>query len=244
MKRVLGIVAAVLVLAYIVYAFRAYGSENRQNECRNLIVTVSNATDNQFIDTEKIKENLISSSHNPVNKKISEINTLNIEHFILKNQHAKNAKVFMTNKNDIKIVIEERKPILRIIPNIGKSYYVDEEGEKMKLSDRYTAYVPLATGNIKDSITINELYKFALFLQDNSFWNAQVDQIVVNDNNDIQFVTRVGNHIVTIGDLDNLEAKLKRLMIFYKDGLNKIGWNKYSEINLKFNDQVICSKNN
>lgn len=244
MKRVLGILAIVSVIAYLVYALSFYSSHNGQTNCNGLVVQVSNVTDNQFIDTDKIKESIKASSYNPINKPVAEINTLEIEHFILKNQHARKAKVFITNQSDVKIVIEERKPILRVIPNIGKSFYVDEDGNRMKLSDRYTAYVPLATGNIKDSITINDLYKFALFLQDNSFWNAQIDQIVVNDNNDIQFVTRVGNHIVTIGELDNLETKLERLLVFYKDGLNKIGWNKYSDINLKFSNQVICSKKN
>jgi cell division protein FtsQ len=78
-------------------------------------------------------------------------------------------------------------------------------------------------------------------LRENSFWNAQIEQINVLKDNDIELIPRVGDHIIYLGKIDNFEEKLKRLMIFYKDGLNKIGWNKYKRINLEYDNQIICT---
>ena len=51
-----------------------------------------------------------------------------------------------------------------------------------------------------------------------------------------------GDHLVYLGKLENFEDKLARLKEFYKKGLNRVGWNKYSRINLEFNNQIICTK--
>lgn len=242
MKKALLILFTLAVLAYIVFAFRKY-PENKDNLiCPEVNILITNADAKQFIDPAKVKESLIESELNPIGKSVGEINTWDIEQYILRNDHAKTAEVFFTNNNSLQIKIKEKKPILRIMPNVGNGYYLDEVGEKMKLSDSYTAYVPIATGNIGDSIVLKDLYIFAQYLSSNEFWNAQIDQIIVNEERDIQFVTHVGEQLITIGDTEKLDKKLKKLLVFCKDGQNKFGWNKYSRINLKFENQVVCSE--
>lgn len=240
-KTLLGIAIAIMI-AYVIFAFNKYPKENSLQICNDVNVTVSNndTKTKYFIDASKIKEELIKNKLNPIGKKIADINTWDIEKYILENEHAKSAEVFFTNNHNIEIKIIEKKPIIRISPSMGTGYYLDENGSKMKLSDTYTAYVPIATGNISDSIILKEMFTFAKYLNENDFWNAQVDQIFVDQNKDIQIITRVGNQLVNIGDLENLETKLNRLVVFYKEGLNKFGWNKYSKINLKFKNQVVC----
>ena len=70
----------------------------------------------------------------------------------------------------------------------------------------------------------------------------QVEQIHVTPKQEIVLVPRIGNHIIEIGKADNLEKKLAKLEEFYKEGLNKVGWNKYNKINIEFDKQVICTK--
>ena len=143
---------------------------------------------------------------------------------------------------DIKASIEERKPILRVISNSGENYYIDNEGQKMPLSQRFTAYLPIATGIINENFAKRDLYKFALFLYNNKFWNAQIEQIVVLPNKDIKLIPRVGDHEIILGSLAEYEKRLEKLMTFYENGLNETGWNKYSVINLKFDKQVVCTR--
>lgn len=108
--------------------------------------------------------------------------------------------------------------------------------------EKCIANLPIVTGNVEKSFAVSELYHFGLFLQNNKFWNAQIQQINVLPGKEIELVPRVGKHIVFLGKLDNYEGKLNRLKEFYRKGLNKVGWNKYNRINIEFSNQIICTK--
>lgn len=241
MTKKIGIAILVLLIGYVIYAFSSVSKEAEKKICKNVTVEITNGGYNQFIDTLEIKKAICEQKFNPINKTLDELNTFAIENFILEKNHVKKAQVFISNKGDVRIVIEEKKPLLRVIANKGKSYYIDEEGEKLELSNRYVAYVPVATGAITDEFATSVLYPFAKRLRENEFWNAQVEQIIVRPNGDLAFSPKVGNHLVVIGNLDNIDSKLKRLKTFYNEGLNKIGWNKYETIDLRFNEQVVCT---
>ena len=52
----------------------------------------------------------------------------------------------------------------------------------------------------------------------------------------------MGDHVVYLGLPVHVDKKLERLKLFYQYGLSKAGWNKYSYINLEFDNQIICKK--
>ena len=89
---------------------------------------------------------------------------------------------------------------------------------------------------------LKSLFLLANFVEKNSFWKAQISQIFVNENGDFELTPRVGGHIIIFGSSANLEGKFENLMTFYKKGLRRTGWNEYSVINLKFKNQVVCTK--
>ena len=104
------------------------------------------------------------------------------------------------------------------------------------------ANVPIATGYVEKEFAKSDLYKFALFLQENDFWNDLIVQIVVDENYDVILIPRVGNCRILLGTLSDFEEKLDKLMLFYKQVVPKMGWDKYSMINLKFKNQIVCTK--
>jgi len=243
MKKALVIIGICLLAGYLVFAAFYFQERPKEGLCAGFEVEVqSNSFSDQFVDTKDIGKYVKEKGLDPTGKHLRDINTNAIEEAILSNQLVKKANVFITNNNTIKASIEERKPILRIISNTGENYYIDNEGNKMPLSKRFTAYLPIATGAIKEDFAKSELYKFALFLYDNEFWNAQIEQIVVLPNNDIKLIPRVGDHEILLGDLSGYKERLEKLLAFYKNGLNETGWNKYSVINLKFDKQVVCTR--
>ena len=122
------------------------------------------------------------------------------------------------------------------------SYYVDNLGTTMPISRRYAAHVPIVSGYVEKELAVTDLYKFALFLQENEFWNDQIEQIYVYPDNDIELIPRVGNHRIMLGTLDEFEEKLANLKLFYEQAIPKVGWEKYSMINLKYKNQIVCTK--
>ncbi|HMT30841.1 MAG TPA: cell division protein FtsQ, partial [Bacteroidia bacterium] len=158
----------------------------------------------------------------------------------------------------VNIDVWQRNPIIRIINNDNEHFYIDDKGEFMPVSDKFTCQVVVASGNIFDDYAernltyavpfandslakpvLVQLNEIASFLKGNGFWDAQ---IYVNDKSEIELIPRVGNQQILIGSTENLKEKMEKLFVFYNQGVTKAGWNKYSVINLKFKDQVVCTK--
>ncbi len=96
--------------------------------------------------------------------------------------------------------------------------------------------------NLTGASQLKELFDLARFINDDKFWNSQISQLFINENNDVEMIPRVGNHNIVLGEAKQLEEKFAKLLIFYKKGLNNTGWNNYSTINLKYKNQVVCTK--
>ena len=130
---------------------------------------------------------------------------------------------------------------MRIMANSGESYYIDNLGNIIPSKNNSTDLV-IATGDIKRKYAQTTLKQFGLLLFDNPFWRSQIEQINVLPDGSVEMIPRVGDHIVYLGQPTHLNEKLTRLEKFYRYGLSKAGWNKYSYINIEFNNQIICKK--
>ena len=95
--------------------------------------------------------------------------------------------------------------------------------------------------SIKNSI-LKDIYYLVNYINDDNFWSAQIDQIYVDSNDEIDLIPRVGNQTIHLGTIENLKGKLRNLEAFYDKVLPEVGWNKYSVINLEFKDQIVCKK--
>ena len=134
-------------------------------------------------------------------------------------------------------------------------YYIDDKDCIMPNS-HYTSDLIIATGNISQKYAIAYLSTVAKTLMANHLWSNQIEQINVLPNRGIELVPRVGNHIIHIGQLPGGKNKeertantvkfvtkqMDRLEKFYKYGLSQAGWDKYSYINLEFENQIICKR--
>jgi cell division protein FtsQ len=97
----------------------------------------------------------------------------------------------------------------------------------------------VATGRI-DSTVVKKLYTLALFVQENAFWKAQIEQIFVTEQKDIILIPKIGNCELVLGDIDRLEQKLNDLQVFMQKGFTTIGWQKYKSVSVKFKDILVC----
>lgn len=148
-------------------------------------------------------------------------------------------EVFSDQKGSVDILIQQKKAIVRVKSNI-EDYYLDEFGEKMQLSDNYTPKLVVATGNISTKNHAG-IYEFVKEINKSDFWNAQITQIHF-EKDDILLIPRVGNQKINIGSFENIVEKLDNLYQFYKVVMHVKGWQTYSDINLKFNNQIVCVK--
>ncbi len=222
-----------------------------------LIVLLVFTNDRQ--ETQKMSLNdiiIIKSSDNFVNKAIIlkyfkeksvcfdsllivDFNKEKLEYLLESYPGIKEAEVFANQKGSVDILIKQKKPIVRV-KSYTDDYYLDEFGEKMHLSAHYTPKIVVATGHI---YTENHagIYEFVKKINKSEFWHAQITQIHF-ENDEILLVPRVGSQKISIGSFKNIENKLDNLYQFYKVAMPAKGWQTYSDINLKFNNQIICTK--
>lgn len=241
-KKIAIIVGICILGGYLVFAAFFFEEKPKEKVCNHFEVVLENMEGDKFIEASDIEKDINAKGLNPYGKQLKEVDTYAIQEAILENKLINSASVFVTSDGGIRALIKERIPVLRVMTDNGKSYFVDKDGQVMPLSPHNTAYLPLATGSVKEDFATTDLYKFALYLSENSFWNALIEQIVVKSDNEIVLITRLGDQDVLLGSLDNYEEKLSKLKTFYAEALPKTGWNRYSKLNLKYDKQVIGTK--
>ena len=241
MKRIVIILATLLILGFFVVAVVVTNKGNENLICREMIVIIKDSTERHFLSQNDIIMALIDANLYPVDRFIHQINTEEIEKHVKKNKLIATTSVYKTPSGKIGIEITQKMPILRVFSAEG-SYYVDDLGHIMPSDFQYATYLPVASGNIEKSLSTSDLYKFALFLQTHEFWNNQIEQIYVHPNKEIELIPRVGNQRIILGDFEDFSVKMDNLKLFYEQAIPKIGWDKYSIINLKYKNQIVCTK--
>ena len=224
-KRILLSIVMLALIAYLIVAITAFNRTPADQTCRDMELVIKDTAYAGFITKDELKGILQQKGIYPIGKKMERISTKSLERELSKHPLIDQAECYKTPSGKVCVEVTQRIPILRVMSSNGENYYLDNKG---------TVMPPEAT--------MKDLYKFGVFLHNNKFWDALIEQIHVLPDRNIELVPRVGDHLVYLGKLDNFEDKLARLKEFYKKGLNQVGWNKYSRINLEFSNQIICTK--
>jgi cell division protein FtsQ len=184
---------------------------------------------------------------------VQDINIANVERILSNTPFVKTVNVYIDISGNLCVNLKQRKPILRFFTKNKRSYYITEDRYVMHTSRNYSSRVPIITCDYNFNMTsgadtidldskVMELFELGQFLRSTPFWEAQIAQIDIN-NGLATCIPQVGNHIIKLGPLKDLEKKFEKLEVFYQQGLPKTGWNEYSEINLQYEGQIICNKN-
>lgn len=208
-----------------------------------------------FLDSSKVMELLKGQdSTNPVVG--ARRSTLHIDQMEAALEHypfIDKADVSIDLSGKLLVKVMQRSPVLRVINNRSQSYYVAKNGYKMPLHPEFSPRVPVANGNIAETLMdsgyartplLRDLLAIANYCSADEFWHSQIEQMYVDNYMDIILIPKVGNHSIVFGSAERLEDKFTRLKTFYFKGLNQVGWDQYSVINLKYESQVVAEKRN
>jgi cell division protein FtsQ len=233
----------------VVLLVAAIGRRNHEL-CRDYVITIQGAQKNLFINEKNIKKLLNSGPNVKIKgEPITDFNLRKLEQLLEVNAWVKNANLYFDNREVLHIVVEQKEPVARIFTTTGKSFYIDNEGDRMPLSDMMSARVPVFTNfpdkktfSTKDSVLLNDVRKTASFILNDSFWMAQTEQIDINGDRTFEMIPTIGNHVVKLGKGEDIDKKFHRLLIFYQQVLSKTSFDKYSIVDVQYEGQVIGSK--
>ena len=219
--------------------------------CKGIQVKFEGKDDNFFIEPKDIKSLVTKDkSLNPIGKRVSDISIAQLEALVDQDPWVKNAEIYVDNGQQLNIKVTQREPVARIFTFSGNSFYLDAAGEHIPVSGRYAARVPVFTGfptdapklQKADSLLTAQIVDMGIYIGNDPFWMAQVEQLMITDERRFEFIPKLGDQVISFGEGIDIDKKFTKLLAFYKEGLNKVGWNNYSRINIAFENEVVCTR--
>lgn len=255
-KKTTIIILDLVLGTYLVFAFTKFNKPDESNQlCTKVNINIQDEMTNGFLNAKEIKKRLEAKKLYPLSQPLKDVNGRKIEETLMTSPFVKSAQCYKTQNGLVDIYLTQRMPIVRIKSINNEDYYVDDHYQIMP-NTNYTSDIIIATGNINKWFAQKYISLLSKALISNPLWRNQIEQINVLPDRSIELVPRVGNHIIYIGSLpessiiskrekdieDFINKKMNRLEKFYKYGLSQAGWNKYSYINIEFDNQIICTK--
>jgi cell division protein FtsQ len=229
-------------------------------------IKIERQNGDMFIREDDVIKMLQDHDKYPEGKSIAAIHADELEKLLLTHPAVESCDVFVSVGGQVSIKIRQRKTIARMTNLAGESYYFDSNGKLMPWSDEYTSPVLFVNGYFMENyasmynrsfesytadsalntpLLIDDIWQISKRIEADTFLRAQIVQVYVTPEKQFQLIPRVGDHVINLGDISDLDAKLDKLKTFYFDGLNHTGsWADYAFIDLQYKNQIVCTKKN
>ncbi len=264
---VVGIVVAILVVVVIVF----YQVSSRDRTFSNIIYQIDYNEDT-ILRQENINHYLKDNNINVIGKKIDSVDKQIIENKLRLYPYIEHVEV-LDSKDKLIVKIKQEKILAKVYNQEDKVFFLSKTGRILpydslihgrflivngKIDNQYQNNIYLCEDSLfatKDSLKIKKylnlynIWKIAQYVDNDEFWKAQICQIYLDENDDFQLSTTVGNHVVLFGKLTMspqieqvIDSRFSNLKSIYVNGFKIMGWDKYEMINLKYGKEIPCKK--
>ncbi len=237
--------------ATLVLLIAAIRSRN-DKVCKGIAIEVNGSASSKWLlSRNDIINQLTDNGSEKIKGRILETFDLRaLENKLEKHVWIKDAELFFDNNELLQVRLTERIPVARVFTTKGSSFYLDESGKRLPLSERLTLKLPLFTGfptekqqmSHADSLLLKDVLNIGQYLRSDSFWNAQVAQVDITPSRTFELIPTVGNHLIEFGNGADAPEKFRKMMVFYRQVLRNTGLDKYERINVQYDQQVIGVK--
>ncbi len=254
--RILNFIPLLYLLAVPVY----FAMTSFSKPCCGVNIILADSSDYTFVTKNEITGLAYGKGKDPAGTPVKELMVSEIEERVQGLRELKTAEVYVSIDGMLNVFANQRNPVMRVMPGNGGDFFVDEEGVVMRRRHLYTPRLHIVGGNVNitrkmlDGVSVldtsikntilRDIYHLVNFINSDSFWSAQIDQIYVDSHDEIDLIPRVGNHVIHLGTTGDMEDKFRNLRAFYEKVLPEVGWNSYSYINVEFKDQIVCRRRN
>lgn len=215
---------------------------SKRNESRKIVKTdVQFVGDNNLLVTSETINNLLidkSAGIRSIGKDKLDLHSL--EKLINRHQMVEKSEVFVSIDGTLKAVVTQRLPIARFYDE-EQSFYIDSKGNKMPLSEIYAARVPLISGRLT-SENQDDVAELLNIIYADDFLKKNITGMTIENAGDVILTTRNYDFDILFGKIINMEAKFNNYKAFYQKAVSDSSINYYKKINLKFTQQVVCTK--
>ena len=229
--------ALMISLVIFLYSFTSYRNEHRKIVKTEVVFVGQNTL---FLKEEMVNKLLIEKNQDLKTINKVDLDLKKLEASINKQEMIRKADVFVSVDGILKAVVEQKTPVGRVFDETG-SFYIDYEGNRMPLSDNYTARVPLVSGEI-NVVKKEKLSEVLKMIEKDEFLKKNIIGVQVLPNGSLIMANRNYDYQIDFGRTINIEKKFRNYKAFFQKAVSDSTLNKYKRINLKFTKQVVCIK--
>lgn len=247
-RKILQVFLTIVVSTGCVIAIVSAAKIEDNKTLASVAVHFKNDKKYHFIEEKEVMDLAINDRNIDVmNTPVSQLDIHGMERVIMQDPWVAHAQVYIDNNRVLQMYVTQRLPVARIFQKDTKSYYLDGTLSIMPLSKNYVYYTTVVT-NVPEIMNDSagwalrqQIVSLVNTIQADSFWNAQISQVIVDSPGFFELVPVLGDQKILLGDASGAKEKLSNLFLFYKNVLNRIGWDKYETLDLRFNGQVVAS---
>lgn len=229
----------VLMFALVVFLFSFTSSQNKNRKLRKSVVVF--VGDNApFVDSETVNKLLIENNADASAIRKDKLDLNKLEKAVSSDPMVEKSEVFVTIDGVLKAVVKQKTPIVRVFDG-KRSFYIDYKGNTMPLSANFTARVPLVLGVIRkqNSEALAELFRK---IYDDEFLKKNIIAIQIMPSGSLKMLNRNFDYQIDFGGAKNVDAKFQNYKAFFQKAVVDSSLYKYRKIDLRFTQQVICTK--
>jgi cell division protein FtsQ len=226
-----------LVLVMFLFSFASIRNENRK--IGKIDVKIIDK-DTPFLLPEMVNKLLIEKNQDSKTITKEGLDLKKLENSINQHELIQKADVFVSVDGVLKAVVKQKTPLGRVVSETG-SFYIDYEGNRMPLSDNYTARVPLISGEI-NGVKKEKLSEVLKMIYEDEFLKKNIISVQVLSSGSLIMENRNYDFDIDFGRIINIDKKFKNYKAFFQKAVSDSTLNKYKKINLKFTQQVVCIK--
>ena len=229
----------VLMLGLVLFLYSFTSNRNNARKTQKIVVEFVNKAE-LFVSYDTVNKLLIENGQHLKNIGKDKVDLNTLEKMLNQHDMIQKSEVFVSIDGVIKAMVTQRTPIARIFNEEG-SFYIDSKGTRMPLSEIQTARLPLVLGEITDRNEM-EMYDLLWFIYNDDFLKKNITGIEILPSGSLRMTNRNYNYDIEFGKTIEVERKFDNYKAFFQKAVHDTLIDKYKIINLKFTQQVVCTK--
>ena len=213
--------------------------KNQERKIQHINIAFSE-DDYPFLNETMVNNLLIQNFEGSSKVKKERVDLKKLENVLNANKYVDNSEVFCSIDGILSAKVKQKKPIIRVINENG-SYYLDDKGDKVPLSENFTPRVPVYYGVISEN-ELDELVAVFSYIDKDEMLKHNIIDIKKSQKGNIIFSVRDYDYKVIFGTEANMETKFKNYKAFLQHASKDTLIKNYKSVNLIFTQQVICAK--
>ena len=230
----------VLIIFLMIFLYSFSMKRNNERMLKSVNISFAEDKDNYFITHEMVNNLLIQNSGEPLSIKKEKVDLNTLETVLNDHEMIEKAEVFSNIDGSLNAHIKQKTPIVRYVSDNAK-YYLDNKGDRIPLSENFSARVPVVVGQINVDKKSEYVYLFNEIAKDD-FLKKSITGLTILSSGSVVMTNRDYDFEIIFGNPINVDKKLKNYKAFYKHAIKDTLIKNYKTVSLLFTEQVVCKK--